>query len=451
MPSRALEALRRSPHDKVILALAVPALGALAADPLVSLVDTAFVGRLGASSLGALAIASAVFAVAFSVFNFLAYGTTPLVSRAWGAGRKEDAGRLAFDALVVGLLLGLVSAAVLAIAAKPILQGLGAADGVLTEALTYLRIRLLALPAVLLITVGHGVFRGFQDTRTPLIVTIGLNVVNLVFDPVLIFGFDLGIAGAAWATVLAQWVGALWFLALLLGFRRHALGIRWRLPSRTSLRPLLGAGRALVLRTASLLAAITLATAVAARLGTVAVAAHQVAIQLWIFLALVVDALAIAAQAMVANELDRDPAKTRQIAERLLGMGLLVGLALAVVMAIAAPWLPGVFTDDALVVAGVSSVYPFIIGMQPLNAVVFVWDGIVIGATRFAFLAGSTLAAAMGAAVILVAVKPLGWGLPGVWWAMVALMAIRALSLVWWHLNGPWSSRSARPRASRGA
>jgi MATE family multidrug resistance protein len=289
---------------------------------------------------------------------------------------------------------------------------------------------------MMLVTVGHGVFRGYQDTRTPMIATFGLNAVNLVLDPIFIFGFGWGLAGAAWATVAAQWVGALWF-GLLLTVRRADMGIGWERPRRQELRAFLGAGQALVLRTFALLGTLTLATAVAARIGTVEVAAHQVISQVWLFLALVVDALAIAGQALIGRELVADPARARRIAARLLGMGLGAGVVLAGVVAAGGAVLPRWFTDDAAVVSQVGAIYWFVVVMQPLNAVVFVYDGVAIGAGAFGYLAGSMVAAAAITAAALLAVAVSGLGLAAVWWAMVLLMVARLAALAWWHRVGP--------------
>jgi MATE family multidrug resistance protein len=414
---------------------------------LVSLVDTAFVGRLGADALGSLAVAAAVFGVAFALFNFLAYGTTPLVARALGRGDTEQAGRISVAAGLIGLGLGVATAVLLIPAADGVLGLMGASDQTLDGAATYLRIRSLALPAVMLVTVGHGVFRGFQDTRTPLIVTVGLNLINLVLDPVLIFGFDAGLAGAAWATVVAQWVGAFGFVAVMWSRRKH-LGLAWAFPNRGDLALLLGAGRALVIRTASLLAVLTLATAIAARLGTNQVAAHQVMFQVWLFLSLVLDALAIAGQAMIGTTLARDPEEAAAMSRRLLLLGLWLGSGLAVLLAVVAPWLPGWFTDDPGVLESLRGVYPFLVVMQPLNALVFVWDGVVIGATDFAYLAWSMVGAAVIAVGALAAVLPMGWGLAGVWWGVVVLMFARAAALSWWQVRGPFSAARGPSRAS---
>ncbi|MCP3998322.1 MAG: MATE family efflux transporter [bacterium] len=433
--------------DREIFRLAVPALGTLAADPVVSLVDTAYVGQLGKTPLGALGVSVAVFSVAFFLFNFLAYGTTPLIAGAVARDDKDEAGRLTVGALALGVGIGLAMMVVLELLAEPVLRMMGAQKDLLADASTYLRIRLLGMPAVLLATVAHGVFRGYQDTKTPLWVTGSISVFNLILDPILIFGFGWGLAGAAWATTIAQWMGASIFVWLFWRRReRFSLHARW--PGFEALRPLLGAGRALVFRSGALLGAFTLATAVATRQGDEIVAAHQIAVQLWIFLALVVDALAIAGQALVGLHFASDRSLASAYANRLLGWGIVAGLLLAGIMAAGWGVLPDVFTNDAKVVAEVTGVYVFIVAMQPLNAVVFVWDGIAIGASRFVFLAATTVAAAVATAVVLAGVQVWDWGLPGVWWALVAMMAVRFVTLAWWHLSGPFESEPDPSRAS---
>jgi len=212
-----LNAFRSHPRDRAIGALAIPALGTLAIDPLVSIVDTAWVGRLGTAPLASLAIASAVFAAIFSVFNFLPAAVTPLVAGEVGRGDKARAGTIATGALAVALVVGVLIGAVAVLLAEPLTRVFGGEETVAVGATAYLRIRFLALPAVLVAMVGHGVFRGHSDTRTPLFVALGLNAVNLVLDPILIFGLGLGVAGAAWATVVAQSLGAAFLAASVIG------------------------------------------------------------------------------------------------------------------------------------------------------------------------------------------------------------------------------------------
>jgi putative MATE family efflux protein len=421
---------RRSPFDRDIFALAIPALGALAADPLVSLVDTAFVGQLGAVPLAALGVNASVFSLAFIVFNFLAYGTTPRVARAYGRRDLPEAGRVVVQAMTLAVLAGLIATTVLILFSGPILRAMGATGELFEEALVYLQIRAWAGPAVLIITASHGAFRGFQNTRTPLVVTIALNVINLVLDPILIFGLGWGLAGAAWATLIAQWAGALWFLSLIFGSRRQSMGIESHLPRLAALKPFLKIGWELLVRTFALIATLTLATAIATRVGTREVAAHQVAAQLWLFLALVVDALAVAAQAIVAKLMGSGKLKAaRAASDRLLVFGLLAGLALALMFFAVSPFLPGFFTDDAAVIGLIYLVFPFVILMQPLNALVFVWDGIYMAAEDFAYLAKAMIMSALVAAGLLLLVVPMGWGLAGVWWGIVALMGVRLITL----------------------
>jgi MATE family multidrug resistance protein len=433
--------LRRTAFDREILALAIPALGALAADPLVSLVDTAFVGNLGRIPLGALGASAAVFGVAFSLFIFLAYGTTPMIARTRAAGDEALAERVGGHALTLAFGVGIVMAAVLAATADATLGLIGADAEVMPSAVSYLRIRSLALPAVLVVTAGHGIYRGYADTKTPFVITALLNAVNLVLDPLLIYTLGLGIQGAAWATVIAQAGGASWFLWSMLGSRR-GVAVTWVRPVWVEMRPIVGAARALVVRTGSLIGAMTLATAVAARLGTVPLGAHQVATQLWLFLALVVDALAIAAQMMIGRELGRgDTERARLVADRLVVMGAVFGVALAAAMAAGWGIIPELFSDDPAVVRTVSQIYGFVVVMQPLNAVVFVWDGVAIGSEDYTYLAASMLVSALSAVVVLLAVLPRGWGLPGVWWGLVVLMVARAATLARWRLRGPLALR----------
>ncbi|HSJ70455.1 MAG TPA: MATE family efflux transporter, partial [Acidimicrobiia bacterium] len=252
-------AFRRSPRDRVIAALAIPALGTLAMDPLVSIVDTAWVARLGTEPLAALAIASAVFAAVFSIFNFVHMTITPLVAGEVGAGRTDRAGAVSKGALGVSFVIGVVVAVVAVAFADGIVGLFGAAPDVAELASDYLRIRFIALPMMLVAMAGHGIFRGHSDTRTPLWVALGMNVVNLVLDPLLIFTLGLGVSGAAWATVAAQTIAAVWFLVLILGTQRERLGTAAPVANLGSLEigRILDAGWPMMVRSAALLAALT--------------------------------------------------------------------------------------------------------------------------------------------------------------------------------------------------
>ncbi len=421
----------RSRHDRAILAFALPALATLAIDPLVSMVDTAFVGRLGTTSLAALGVNAGIFGLAFFVFNFLAYGTTPLVARAVGENDRERAGRIAVAGLGIAVVLGVVGSMVLQIFADPIAALMGAESPELrSETLAYLRARAWAAPAVLVITAANGAYRGFLDTRTPLWVGGLLNVVNLVLDPLFLFVFEWGVAGAAWATVVAQWTGALAFCMLLYGRDRDRFSIPLALPRIGPVTRLLRVGSVLSIRTLALVFTLTAATAVATRLGEEVIAAHQVAWQLWLMFALFVDAFALAAQALVAEHEGAGRADdARDVADRLLQWGLGVGILLGTGVWLAKPLWPAFFDLEPEVEALFGTVLPIVAAMQPLNALVFVGDGIFMGARRFTWIAGAMVFATLPTLGGLAFVYRHQLDLRALWWCMVGLIVLRWLSL----------------------
>ena len=424
-------------HDRSIMALAIPALGSLAIDPLVSVVDTAFVGQLGTAELGALGVNAAIFALAFLIFNFLAYGTTPKIGQALGRDDRQAAGRIVIQALGLAAIIGITVTALLLIFSAPILRLMGASGELAEPATTYLHLRALAGPAVLIIIAGNGAFRGYQDTRTPFVIAAIFNLINLILDPILIFALGWGIAGAAAATVIAQWTGALIFLWLLLVRHRREFGIELVLPRPSQMIPLIQIGGHLLLRTGALVATMTLATAVAARIGVVEVAAHQVAYQLWGFLALVVDSLAVAGQALLSRFIgEQSPEKAKSVGNRLLQWGLAIGVLLGLLFWLAHPYLPMLFTDDPDTVAYVLAIFVFVAILQPINGVVFVWDGLFMGAQAFRYLAITMVLSALIGAGLLIATLAFDWGLVGVWWAITAVMLSRLLFLaIPWYLD----------------
>lgn len=425
---------------RAILALSIPALGSLAADPVLSLVDTAFVGRLGAVPLAALGIDTALFAFAFAVFNFLAYATTPLVAQARGRGDIAGSGLIVRRAMALAVGLGAVSTAVLAVFAEPLVRLMQAAPEVVDPAVSYLRIRAFAVTALLLITAANGAYRGFKNTRTPLYVTLAVNALNVALDWYFIFGLELGLEGAALATVAAQWVGALVFVGLLrrVGRRERWSAERIRL---VDLRPFVSIGGVLVLRTLMLMLSLTIAAAAAARIGTVEVAAHQVVAQLWFLLAMIVDALAIAAQALVAElEGAEDRPGARALSDRLLRWGVGAGVLLGVVVAVGGHLLAPVFTPDPVVQDAIRSVLIIAGLMQPVAAWVFVADGIYLAKLAIRLLATSTALGLAGVVVVLALTLGFGWGLAGVWWAMTAMVAGRFVVLGTHHYRPTLSS-----------
>ena len=414
--------------DREIARLAGPALVALLAEPVYLLVDTAVVGHLGSPQLSGLAVASSILLTATSLCVFLAYGTTASVARLLGAGDHRAAADDAVQGLWLGLGVGLGLALVLAAAGAPLVQVLGARGEVADHALLYLRISLVGLPALLLALAGTGYLRGLQDTRTPLLVAVGTAALNLVLEVVLIYGFDLGLGASAAGTVVAQGVGgAVYVVAVVRGARSAGgrLRPRWRALGR-----LVRVGFDLFLRTAALRGSLLVLVAVATRIGDDDVAAHQIGFEVWSFLAMGLDALAIAGQALVGRLLGAgDLAGARWAGQRLLRFGLLAGVATGALVLAVSGVLPGAFTDDPAVAELVRLVLVWVAVLQPVAAVAFVLDGVLIGAGDQRFLAW----AMGGAALVLLAaappVLPLGLGLGWVWAAFATFMVARAAVL----------------------
>lgn len=416
----------RSADRREILRLALPALGALAADPLVSLVDTAFVARLGTIPLAALGVDAAILGMAFVAFNFLQYGVTPLIGRAHGRGDRDAVDRGARHALLLGVSIGLAMMALMLTTAPLLLELMSAPEEVIPDALVYLRVRALSGPAVMIIMVGHGLFRGLQDTRTPLLITLVLNVVNLVLDAVFIFGLGLGIGGAAWASVAAQVVGAAWFV---MAMRKVGIELVGRI-DLVELRALLRVGLDLVARTASLVFTLTFAARVAAAMGVAVIAAHQVASQVFLTLGLAIDGLAIAGQAIVSVRLGAgDRAGADRVGRQLLRWGLVTGIVFGVGLWISRLAIASLFASGAETRAAVEVFLTWVALLLVPGSLVFVWDGLYLGAGRFRFLAVTTLAAALvstGYLAFLPAV-PFGIGIHQVWAGMLMLVVLRGV------------------------
>jgi putative MATE family efflux protein len=415
----------RSQYDGEILKLAVPALGALAAEPLYLLVDTAIVGHLGRPQLAALAVAATALSGLFGIFNFLQYGTTAQVGRASGAGEARIANRLGAQALWLSLGFGLAIAAGVVALAPQIAALLGVDGQTADYAVTYMRIAALGLPFAFLALGGQGYLRGVADLRTPLVIVIAANSVNVVLEVLFVYGFGWGIEGSAWGTVIAQaGMGAAFIVVILRAAHGDAR------PVAVLMRRLLVIGRYLFVRTASLLAAFTLAGAVIARFGDASLAAHQIAFQLWIFLAFVLDAIAIAGQVIVGRGLGAgDTERAWAASVRMIWLSVFGGVVFGTVMLALQGVLPYAFTSDELVVEHTQEIWLLFALMQPLNGAVFALDGILIGAGDARYLAWSMLAA-MGAAVAvaLVALHE-DWGIVGVWSALLVLICVRLATL----------------------
>ncbi|HUP33321.1 MAG TPA: MATE family efflux transporter [Gaiellaceae bacterium] len=421
----------RSHYDGEILRLAVPALGALAAEPLYILVDTAIVGHLGRPELAALGIAATMLTALFAIFNFLQYGTTAQVGRASGAGEEEAARRLGGQAVWLSLGVGVALAALVVALAPQLVRLMGGEGEAGEHAVTYMRIAALGLPFAFIALGGQGYLRGIADLRTPLVILVAGNSVNAVLDVVFVYGLDWGIAGSAWATAVSQAGMGVAFLVLIA--ERAGVGLR---PHLASMLRLVRVGRHIFIRTAALMAAFTLAGAIITRFGDASIAAHQIAFQLWLFLALTLDAIAIAGQVLVGRGLGAgDTERAYAASVRMIWLSVYAGLAFAGLLLLLEPLLPRIFTSDALVLERAGAIWLLFALMQPLNGAVFALDGILIGAGDGPFLAGSMVAAFLVSAGVALTAYVLDWGIVGVWAALVVLICVR-LALMLWRFSG---------------
>ena len=416
----------RSQYDREILRLAVPALGALAAEPLYILVDTAVVGHLGRPQLAALGVSAVVLSALFAIFNFLQYGTTAQVGRASGAGQEDAARRLGAQALWLCLGIGVAIAAGVALLAPQLVRLMGADGESADYASTYMRIVVAGLPWAFVALGAQGYLRGVADLRTPLLIVVGGNVVNAVLNVLFVYGLGWGIEGSAAATVVGQTAMGLAFVGALVRHARRDLR-----PRPVLMRRLLSVGRHIFARTLALMSAFTLAGAIVTRFGDASIAAHQVAFQLWLFLALVLDAIAIAGQVIVGRGLGAgDTERAYAASSRMIWLAVYAGGFFAVAMIVLEPVVPRLFTSDPLVLERASEIWLLFALMQPLNGAVFALDGILIGAGDGPYLAGSMAVAFLVSAALSLLALALDWGIVGVWAALVALIVVR-LVLMW--------------------
>lgn len=443
----ATSAFRFGPRDREIWRLALPALGALIAEPLYILTDTAVVGHLGTPELGGLALASQVLLIATALFIFLAYGTTAAVARLLGAGQQVEAARNAVQSLWLSAAIGIVFGVLAWVTARPLLRALGGEGEVLDHAITYLRVSAWGVPAMLLMLGGVGYLRGLQDTTRPLIVAIVTAIGNLVIEVVLIYGFDFGIGASALATVIAQWCGAaayVWWIVRAVA--THGVSLA---PDRRIIGRLAVAGFDLMLRTAGLRGSFMLTVAVAARMGDTELAAHEVTFALWSFVAFVLDAVAIAGQAMIGKLLGADDGtEARAVGRRIIEWGIALGVAAMVLVLALRPVLAHLFTDDPAVIALVQFLFLFFAFSQPINGVVFALDGILIGAGDLRFLAIAMAISALVFMPLALAVGWLGLGIGWLWAALTVFMTARAVTLLWRYRSEAWLVTGADVKAA---
>lgn len=436
------ESIRRAPSQEV-LALALPAFLALIAEPLFLLADSAIVGHLGTVPLAGLGIASAVLLTAANVYVFLAYGTTSIVARQIGAGSRRGAIAAGIDGLWLALVLGVATAALVASFAEPLCRIFGASDAVLAQAVTYLRVSAGGIPGMLVVLAITGVLRGLQDTRTPLVAAVAGFSANVVLNLAFVYGLGMGIAGSALGTLLAQTgMGAALVVVLIRYAARAGVPLRAH-PGRVLTAARTGAP--LLVRTLALRAILVLTVWVAAGLGDVPLAAHQVVATLWSFLAFALDAIAIAAQAIIGKELGAgDTDRVRQATDAMVRWGLVAGTVLGALTIAASPVLPRLFTTDPAVVDAVAAGL-VVVGLgQPLAGYVFVIDGVLIGAGDGVWLARASVVTLIAYLPLILGVHLLGPQLLGVppsaygdanavrwlWFAFTGFMLVRG-GLLW--------------------
>lgn len=430
--------------DRRIWALAGPAVLTLAAEPLYLLADTAVVGRISTEALGGLAVAGSLLLFATGILIFLTFGTAATVARLLGAGDEAEAAEQSVQSLWLAALCGLVAVAVLGLFGAPLVRLFGAGPEVADEALLYLRISLAGLPAMCLMMAGTGALRGHLDTRTPLVVTVASNVINLALELVLVFGLGWGLAGSAAGTVVAKWLAAVAYVVIVLR-RSHTGGVTLG-PDAHRIRGLAVVGRDLFIRTVALRSAFTLSTVLAARRGTTALAAYQIAVQWWVFLAYVLDALEAAAQSLVGRALGAgDGVLARRTAGRILGWSVALGAVLGLLTVVLRGPIAALFTDQAAVEPLLVASLVWVGLSQPVNGVAYALDGVLVGAGDQRFLAW----AMVGSLGVLVAGGVLttvaDTGLWGLWLALSVFMASRVVLLGRRYLTPHWVRTGAVP------
>lgn len=431
-----------------IAGLALPALGVLAAEPLYLLFDTAVVGRLGALSLAGLAIGGLLLSLVGSDLTFLSYGTTARSARHFGAGNRSSAVTEGVQATWLALGLGALVVIAVQAAAVPLVSviagGKVGGEAIAAAALPWLRIAIFGAPAILVSLAGNGWMRGVQDTVRPLRYVVAGFGLSALLCPLLVYGWlglpRLGLAGSAVANLAGQWLAAVLFGRALLAERAPL-----RL-DRAVLRAQLVMGRDLVVRTLAFQACFVSAGAVAARFGASALAAHQVVLQLWEFLALVLDSLAIAAQALVGAALGAgDAAHAKSVARRVTLFSAAAATLLAAICAVGFSALPRLFTDDRSVLAAIGVPWWFLVAQLPFAGIVFALDGVLLGAGDAAFMRTATVISALVGFLPLIWLSLVfGWGLAGIWTGLTTFVLLRLVFVGARAISGRWAATTGR-------
>jgi putative MATE family efflux protein len=423
-----------APSARRIAGLALPALVVLAAEPIYVLVDTAVVGHLGTLPLAAVAIGGTVLTMAAWLGTILAFGTTGRSARRFGSGDRTAAVEEGLQASWLAFTVGVVVAVGMQAAAGPLARALAGNPEIAGEAAKWLRIAAIGVPGLLLAAAGNGWMRGVQDTRRPLLFVLGANVLSAILCPILVYPAGLGLVGSAIANAVAQTVAGACFASALLRER-----VSWK-PHPRVIGEQLRLGRDLLIRGGAFQASFLSATTVAARFGTATVAGHQIAMQLWFFTSLALDAVAIAAQSLVGAALGAgDAAGARALARRIALTGLVCGTVFAVVIAAGAGILPRLFSADPAVRDQAAIAWPWFVAMQPIGGVVFALDGVLVGAGDVRYLRDMTVVAALGFFLPAIwTAYVLDWGLAGIWAGLMLFVVVRCVALLLRLRSGGW-------------
>ena len=420
-----------------MLRLAGSALVVLIAPPLYLMLDLAVVGRLGATELAALTVATLVLSVISTQLTFLSYGTTARSARAFGAGDRRRAVDEGVQASWIAVGVGAAIVVVAWLLAPAVTGALVPDHQVAAEAASWLRIAVFGVPLILLAMAGNGWMRGVQDTRRPVYFVVAGLAVAAVLCVGLVHGVGglprLGLQGSAWANLVGQSLTGIAFAVRLIGESRGRLRPDWPV-----IRAQLTMARDLVLRSLSFQVCFISAAAVAARFGVAQVAAHQVVLQLWEFTSLLLDSLAIAAQQLVGAALGAGAFRVaRRAATRATAVG--ISVLLAAVLAAGVAVIPRIFTDDAAILDAMRTPWWFFVAMLPIAGAVFALDGVLLGSGDAAFLRTATLAGALGAFLPLIWLSwAFDWGLAGIWSGLLAFMCTRLAAVVWRVRSGAW-------------
>jgi MATE family, multidrug efflux pump len=439
---------RLNDDDREILRLAVPAFFALVAEPLFLLADTAIVGHLGTHPLAGLAIAGTVVQTLVYLAVFLAYGSTAAVGRHLGAGDLRGALATGISGLWLALLIGAALTLVVAAGADVIVGWFDAEPAVNEQAVDYLRVAAFGLPPMLLVLAGTGILRGLQDTRTPLVIAVAANLANIGLNFLFVYGLDLGIAGSALGTTMAQLAAGLALVAVVIrGARRYGAPLR---PDRAGIAEAARSNVPLFIRTATLRAALLLATLVVSTMAASSIAAHQIVWTITITLALALDAIAIAGQAMTGRYLGAgDVASTRRTTRRMMAWGLWFGVIVGLAVLVTSPWLPRAFSSDPDVWAAALGALVVLALTQPTSGVAFVLDGVLIGAGDGTYLAWAGVVTLAVYAPLAGLVWALDLGLTWLWIAYAVFLFARTATLLHRERSDAWlvTGAPARSRA----